>query len=161
MIGYTFIPTRHPKHCRHILMWFSLPLEVRLDVYRRSRFLTARERVAKKVAAQSARPILLRRCIRWAVYIVSFHIKDDKFMNIEYLIEHPRFEEGRDILIVDICDYSRIAIFLRVNDNGMITLAIGTEYSVRSVRRRPYDQDLLNSSCTTYVQWFRDRRCPS
>ena len=136
-------------------MWFSLPLEVRSDIYRRSRFLTARERIATKLAA---RPVLHQICARWSKYIVSFHIKDDKFMNIEYFIEHHSNNHERDIIAVDICDYSQIAVFLRVNDNNMITLTIGTEYSVRSVRRRPYDHNQLNSQVTSYVQWLRDRR---
>ncbi len=138
-------------------MWFSLPLEVRLDIYRRSRFLNARERVARKLAARPLRPALHQNYVRWSNYTVSFQIKDDKIMNIEYLIQHPN-NQDRDILVVDICDYSRIAVFLHVNDNNTITVSIGTEYSMRFVQRRPYDQNQVITDTTIYFQWLRDRR---
>jgi hypothetical protein len=137
-------------------MWFSLPLEVRLDIYKRSRFLMTRERLEKKLATRS-RPVLQRRCAWWSNYIVSFPITTEKFIHIEYFIKHPNNQED-DILVVDTCDYSQIAVFLHINENDKITLTIGTEYTVRCVQRRPYAQNKLNSNCTTYTQWLKDRR---
>jgi hypothetical protein len=138
-------------------MWFTLPLDVRLDIYRRSRFLNARERIEKKLATRPLRPVLRKICNRFLIYIVSFPITSEKFMHIEYFIQHPNTQEN-DIIVVDICDYSRIAVFLHIKNNDMIVLDIGTEYSVRSVQRRVYNKNQVNTDTSTYFQWFRDRR---
>ena len=132
-------------------MLFSLPPEVRLLIYRRSRFLVARERVQRKL---SIRPVLHNLYNQWwSTYIASFRVTDEKYMHIEYFIGHS----GDDIIVVDTCDYSRVALFLQVCADGRVVVGIGTEQSVRAAVRRPHVHAAA-SGTTTHIQWFSDRR---
>jgi hypothetical protein len=136
-------------------MWFSLPLDVRLDIYKRSRFLNARERLEKKLATRS-RPVLQKSWIGTSIYIASFRITNDKLINLEY---HNRCDQDYDLIIVDTCDYSQIAVFLHVNNDDRIVLHIATEKSVRTGVRRTYECILkFNLFTSTYTQWYKDRR---
>jgi hypothetical protein len=141
-------------------MWFTLPLEVRLDIYRRSRFLNARERVEKKLAARPIRPVLQKIKDKWSIYIVSFRITNEKLLNIEYYI-CSLGDQDYDFTVVETFDYSQIIVFLHLNKKkDRLILNIGTEKSVRTGVRRNYDRIFrFNSFTSTHTEWYQFIPC--
>jgi hypothetical protein len=134
--------------------FFDLPYDVRLKIYRRSRFLDAREHVSNKYTGrQFVREHVSTQPVQCTYRIASFILTETKVMDIEQ-ISSPGWED--DILVVDVCEYGSVALFIFVLDDGSIQATIATELSTRHTRNR-VQQDEHNKR---YVQWFNERERP-
>ena len=133
------------------MQFFNLPFDVRLMIYQKARFIEAKSRLEKELAKK---PVAREHISLHGIHtIISFKLSETKIMYLEQFT----CPDNDDSLIVDVCEYSDLAVFLFVEDET-VRVSIGSELSMRHVRSRVWKAgDVPTLPDKTYVQWFKKR----
>ena len=109
----------------------QLPTDLQLIILRKARFIEAQSRLQDAFPSIASRTKIIVRG-RWFLRETSLPVNTNKTI---YIQQVPPIVDGTlriDDTIVDVCDYSRVAAFLLVDDQ-QVALNIGVEWSTRHV----------------------------
>ena len=135
----------------------QLPSDMQSIILRKARFLEARSRVQDAFASIASRAKVTVKG-SWFIRETSLPVNAHKTIYIEQASPFG-ITRRLDDTIVDVCDYSRVAVFLHVDEchDQHVAVCIGVERSTRHVLTEI--DGLAQPPRNPIVQWFcLDRR---
>jgi hypothetical protein len=133
----------------------QLPGDIQSIILRKARFIEARSRVQDAFASIASRVKVTVKG-RWFLRETSLPVNAHKTIYIEQASPFG-ITRRLDDTIVDVCDYSRVAVFLHVDECQHVVVDIGVEWSTRHVLTEI--DGLAQPPRNPIVQWFcLDRR---
>jgi hypothetical protein len=138
-------------------MFQQLPTDVQSIILRKARFIEARSRLQDAFATIASR-VKITVNNRWYLRETLLPVNANKVICIEQANPSYGGTPRVDDTIVDVCDYSRVAAFVFVDDQQVV-FNIGVEWSTRHVLTEI--EGMAQPPRDPIVQWFsHDRRDP-